>query len=169
MTKIIAGTGHRPEKLGGYSNKVFTRLVALCQASLERLQPDQVISGMALGFDQALATAAIELNIPLIAAIPFEGQECKWNHNDQVRYDHLLMCSTRIICVDKMGRYADSNSGYSAVKMQKRNEYMIDNCTKVLALYDGSSGGTGNCIKYAKSQNKPVLNVWNSWVKYKGF
>jgi len=29
MTKIIAGTGHRPEKLGGYNEEVFTRLVAL--------------------------------------------------------------------------------------------------------------------------------------------
>jgi uncharacterized phage-like protein YoqJ len=50
--------------------------------------------------------------------------------------------------------------------MQIRNEWMVDNAHIVLALWDGSSGGTGNCIKYAnrKSVNKPIINLWSSWV-----
>ena len=53
--------------------------------------------------------------------------------------------------------------------MQKRNQWMIDNSSQVLALYDGSgSGGTFNCLEYAKQSDKSVSNVWSSWVKYSG-
>ena len=45
---------------------------------LERARPDAVISGMALGWDQAVARATADLGIPWVAAITFEGQESKW-------------------------------------------------------------------------------------------
>jgi hypothetical protein len=38
----------------------------------------------------------------------------------------------------------------------------------VLALWDGSHGGTSNCIAYAKVRAKPVTNVWNKWEKFNG-
>lgn len=31
--------------------------------------------------------------------------------------------------------------------MQKRNEYMVDLADKVVAVWDGSKGGTDNCEK----------------------
>ncbi|MBW4690039.1 MAG: DUF1273 family protein [Komarekiella atlantica HA4396-MV6] len=169
MNKIIAGTGHRPEKLGGYKDEVFTRLIALCSASLKKMQATEVISGMALGFDQALAIAAIELEIPLVAAIPFKGQDDKWQQQDKERYEDILFRAKQIVYVDKTTKYSTEHVGYSAEKMQKRNEYMIDNCTEVLALFDGSASGTVNCVKYAESLGKPLLNVWKSWVKYREF
>lgn len=54
---IVAGTGHRPNKLGGYGDDVFERLVALARTYLWHMEPWHVISGMALGWDQALAQA----------------------------------------------------------------------------------------------------------------
>ena len=56
---------------------------------------------------------------------------------------------------------------YHISKLHKRNKWMVDNATNVLALYNGQeSGGTYKCIEYAKSKNVPVFNVWNSWAKY---
>lgn len=75
--KIICGTGHRPDKLGGYSNEVTQKLIRVCRFGLEKLQPSLVISGMALGYDQALAEAAIELKIPFHAYCPCYGQDSK--------------------------------------------------------------------------------------------
>jgi uncharacterized phage-like protein YoqJ len=169
MTKIIAGTGHRPEKLGGYNESVFTRLTALCKASLQKMQATEVLSGMALGFDLALATAAVELQIPLIAAVPFREQDDKWNESDRERYEYLLFQTKKIVYVDEVKDYAINQPGYSPQKIHKRNEYMVDNCHEVLALFDGIASGTGNCVKYAESLNKPIFNVWNSWVKYRSF
>jgi hypothetical protein len=36
------------------------------------VEPTHVISDMALGWDLAIAIAMLKLNIPLIAAVPFE-------------------------------------------------------------------------------------------------
>jgi uncharacterized phage-like protein YoqJ len=41
--------------------------------------------------------------------------------------------------------------------MQKRNEYMVDKCDKLLAVWNGTTGGTHNCIKYAKSKGKEII------------
>lgn len=159
MFLIIAATGHRPEKLGGYSNTVRERLTDLAVAYLSRHNPTQVISGMALGWDTAIALAAIKLNIPLIAAVPFKGQESRWQLPDRERFNHILSKASDVVIV--------SNGGYSAAKMQVRNVWMVDHCDRLLALHDGSAGGTGNCVNYATGK-VPVDNVWKSWVKYKG-
>lgn len=151
---------------------MFARLKALAKASLQKLAPTTVISGMALGWDQAVALAAIELSIPLIAAVPFAQQDAKWQQEDRDRWESILFQTQQIIYVDRLPEYAvaDVEIGvYHAAKLHKRNRWMVDNCSQILAIYDDSKhGGTFNCLEYAKKLDKPVLNVWNSWVKYSG-
>ena len=150
---VVAGTGHRPNKLGGYSLEAFIKLESIAQRWLLENKPTKVISGMALGWDQALASAAIKCNIPFIAAIPFIGQESKWNYNSKRFYNELLDYADDIIYC--------SDPGYSAHKMQIRNEYMVDHTDIILAMYDGTKGGTHNCIEYAKSKNKQIINLFD--------
>lgn len=154
---IIAGTGHRPDKLGGYSKEAFDKLVLLAEGWLGSEGKDciKVVSGMALGWDQALVQAAINLNIPVLAAIPFIGQESKWPAESQKYYQELLdKCSEKVYV---------NLPGYAAWKMQKRNEWMANYCDVILALFDGSQGGTANCIKYAEKKNKRVINLYNQF------
>lgn len=152
---IVAGTGHRPDKLGGYGKSVKARLEVLAIDWITLHKPTQIISGMALGWDQALAEAALELNIPLIAAVPFEGQEMAWPRESQERYRELLAGAKEVKIVSK--------DGYAAWKMQRRNEWMVDRCELLLALWDGSSGGTANCIRYARQQVTPIYNLWDKY------
>lgn len=152
---IYAGTGHRPNKLGGYSQGVTNKLIQLAKTSLTEDKVTKVISGMALGWDMALAEAAIELDIPFIAAVPFFGQEKMWPKESQERYHRILEKAEDIIYV--------CDKGYAPWKMQIRNEWMVNNCDTVLALWDGSKGGTGNCIQYANKTNKPIQNIWNQF------
>jgi uncharacterized phage-like protein YoqJ len=42
---------------------------------------------------------------------------------------------------------------------QKRNEWMVDHAQMVIAVWDGSSGGTANCVKYALKQGKRVWQI----------
>lgn len=158
MGVVAAGTGHRPDKLGGYSEAVTARLVDLARAALLHYRPEKVISGMALGWDTALALAALELGIPLIAAIPFEGQEKAWPAVSQARYRDILSRATEIVIV--------SAGRYSGWKMQVRNEWMVDRCDILLALWDGSEGGTRNCLRYAERKGTQVSNLWVSWMRY---
>lgn len=157
---IVGVTGHRPDKLGGYSDEVRYRLFQLAVAVFKRYQPAAVISGLALGWDTEVATAAVHVGVPLIAAIPFEGQELKWRPEDRKLYHQLIDLSAEVHYV--------CSPGYAAWKMQKRNEWIVDHCDLLFALWDGNKSGTGNCVEYAQSKGVDVKNLWQSWVRFSG-
>lgn len=153
---IIAGTGHRPDKLGGYGLDVRKRLVDVAHIYLcvSKEPATRVISGGALGWDQALAEAALDLNIPLTMALPFEGFETKWPRESQ-EFLHSLMNPADVVFV--------CEPGYAPWKMQERNKWMVDNCTHLLALWNGTDGGTANCVRYAEKVGKPIINLWENY------
>jgi uncharacterized phage-like protein YoqJ len=155
---IICGTGHRPSKIGGYGEAARALLVNVAGEWLHNNKPDKVITGMALGWDWALGAAAFNCEIPFIAAVPFEGQELKWPIQSQRDYHGLIKDASQVVYV--------CDPGYAAWKMQKRNEWMVDNSDAVLALWNGSDGGTANCVRYAAKQGKPIFNVWDEYAKY---
>lgn len=150
---IISFTGHRPPKLGGYNlpNPTYNFICQKLEAALKELKPVKAISGMALGIDQWSAHLCIKCNIPFIAAIPFINQECKWPKKSQETYKRILDKAAEVIIV--------SEGEYSAQKMQIRNEWMVDNSDKVIAVWDGSPGGTGNCIQYATKVGKEIYRI----------
>lgn len=153
---ICAATGHRPDKLGGYGDGVLERLTLTATKWLQFIgdrAPEKIISGMAQGWDTAVALSAIRLGIPLVCAIPFEGFQSRWPTQAQGRFKTILDSASQVhvVCEGK----------YAPWKMQKRNEWMVDNSDEILALWDGvSEGGTKNCIDYAIKQDKPIVNLF---------
>lgn len=159
---VICGTGHRPDKLGGYGVEVKNKLLILARDFLssrelygKEYKTTRVISGGALGWDTAIAQAALSLNIPLTLALPFPGYEDRWPESSKMELYAMQHQADVVQYICK--------EGYAGWKMQKRNEWMVDNCDLVLALWDGSSGGTGNCIAYANKVRKPIINLWESY------
>lgn len=153
---IIAGTGHRPDKLGGYDPHTIRKVLTFAEAVLRHYQPSTVITGMAQGWDMALAQASINLNIPFHAYVPFIGQEQVWPSATRLYYKALLQHAQHVIIC--------SPGGYSKQAMQIRNQRMIDECELLLALWNGSSGGTGNAITYATFTGKPYTNLWSQFL-----
>lgn len=151
---IIAGTGHRPDKLGGYDYETFDRVTTLARDWLREVQPSQVISGMALGWDQALAQASADLDIPFIAAVPFKGFASRWPKSSQYQMTALLCAAAEIHVVSEIACVA---------ALHERNEWMVDRADKMVALWDGSFGGTFNCLRYAEKVKRPVENLWPRW------
>jgi uncharacterized phage-like protein YoqJ len=150
---IISFTGHRPNKLGGYKlpNATYNKVCQQIEQKLIELKPDKVISGMALGIDQWAANIARKLKIPFIAAIPFEGQEKAWPKQSQDTYHKLLGFADEKVYV--------CPPGYAASKMQIRNEWMVDKCDILIAVWDQTPGGTANCVKYAQSVGKQIIFI----------
>jgi len=150
---IITFTGHRPNKLGGYIEPNPTsRLVRqLIRQQLERMKPDSAISGMAQGVDLWAAEICYVLHIPYTAAVPFVGQEMLWPELAKNRWRYLLGRAANVVVV--------SEGEYSAKKMQKRNEWMVDNADVLLAVWDGTSGGTANCVRYAEKKKKQIVRI----------
>jgi uncharacterized phage-like protein YoqJ len=156
----VAVTGHRPEKLGGYSESVHANLVRFAREILGRAPKENVaiITGMALGWDIAIAQACDEDGIPFIAAVPCDDQEAIWEPESQNRYRRLLLRAQDVHVV--------SPGPFALWKMQARNKWMVDRCKAVIALWDGSGGGTKNCVDYAQRKGVMLVNVWDEWVKF---
>lgn len=170
---VVAGTGHRSTVLGGYGEPARVRLTDFARHCLTThfksvVGDGNVISGMALGWDQALAEAALSLGIPVLAAVPCDGQDVTWPQAARKRYRALLehpLVRMHVVCPGP----------YKAWKMQVRNEWMVDRCHYLLALYDHvnhSEGGTANCVEYAskkiaaKRGGPRCWNVWDEWEKW---
>lgn len=152
---IIAGTGHRPNKLGGYEVEASMKVARLANLVLEHYQPTLVISGMAQGWDMALAQAAYDQKIPFHAYVPFEGQEYVWPVATRYYYQALLKRAELVkIC---------SKGDYTPKAMQVRNEAMVNKCDLLAALWNGTPGGTANCLQYATFVNTPYINVWSKY------
>lgn len=155
-------TGHRPPKLGGYSanaqNKITEFAVFALPLIAERNGPiEYCISGMALGWDMAIARACVELSIPFIAAIPFPQQADRWPNKAQIEWNALVSAAVRVETISQ---------SYSDDAMQERNKWMVDNSDMLIALWDGSEGGTSNCISYARAIRHPIRNAWRKWENF---
>lgn len=156
---VIAFTGHRPNKLNGY-NKYhnFETLIILEHKILTSIILDNVdtfISGMAQGVDLWAAEIAINIrqklhHVKLVSAIPFNGQENVWPPYAQQYWKQIKDKADTVHVV--------MEGGYTPYALQARNEWMVDRANEIIAVWDGTSGGTGNCVRYA--QNKGVtVNV----------
>lgn len=150
--RIVSVTGHRPDKLGGYNAKTHKRLFNIAMLWLTKNRPDKILCGMAQGWDQAVCEAALVLNIPVSAFIPFRGQEKKWTPKAQSFYNALLGDCNEVIIY---------SSTYDIAAYQGRNKLMVDRSDLLLAFWNGDEeGGTWNTVKYAQKVKREIINLY---------
>ena len=151
---ILSGTGHRPHRLGGYNPHTREKTLNAARRMVDILKPDLGIIGLALGWDQSLGLALKERGIPYWCAMPFKGQESKWNDEDQGVFHFLCEHAQRVHIV--------CEGGYAPEKLVIRDRWMVDNSNAVGSLFDGEKGGgTWQTIKYALRLGRPIHNAWS--------
>lgn len=147
-------TGHRPYKLG--ISEVKTKKL-LKQAIRQAIADGYVtfITGMAMGIDMWAAEIVLEERnkndeIHLICAVPHPDFEKHWSTDEQNRYKNILERADVIRTI--------SEHAYKAC-YQKRNQWMVDRSSLVIAAYNGESGGTKNTIDYALKNDVKIKNI----------
>lgn len=153
---ILAVTGHRPHKLP----REPARLQRFASAMIKSTAPDAVITGMALGWDLIIAEACRRARIPFYAYVPGLGQESRWTLSDQEQYHFLLAKAALVVRV--------TNDPCEEASYELRNRRMVDDCTELSSFWNGSFGGTANCIRYAVDVGRPHTNWFTQWLEYKG-
>lgn len=153
----VSFTGHRPDKLPYLSEKD-----PLCIGLKKRLEEtvreliadgaDAFYSGMALGVDMWAAELVLKLreefpNITLTAVVPCPEQADMWSEEQQERYNGILARCDKIIT---------TSPRYGKGCMLKRNRALVDLCDILVAVFDGSRGGTMQTVNYAKSQRRKI-------------
>lgn len=169
-------TGHRPNKLPGGYNMIHESNLEISYRLENQLQTligigvDTFISGGALGFDWLafLTVNRIKKNSPdkgikNILALPFLYQDNNWIEESVKMYNYIKNLADDIVYVDRLSEYklkGIREDMYHPAKMQQRNMYMVDKSKYLVSYYDGSKGGTRNCIKYAERLKRDIIGIY---------
>jgi len=123
-TRVVAATGHRPDKFparhtthltplpasftarqrardpfGVYTRDGFAVLVNLASQELRAMGADAVVTGGALGWDQVVAHAALMRGLPLLIAVPFESQPLVWPDGPRRLWERQARQADVVVCV----------------------------------------------------------------------
>lgn len=147
-------TGHRPEKLTASEEQIKAALEKEIKAALSEGYT-VFISGMARGVDLWAAEIVLHLRergeaVRLICAVPYLGFELRWSQFWQNRYQTVLERAdlVKLIC-----------PVYDRKCFQIRNRWMVDHSSRVIAVYNGASGGTRNTMNYASACGVSVVKI----------
>lgn len=162
----IAVTGHRPAKLNcgtlsGYDPANQRLLRRFAEQVVLRHDPNDLwITGMALGWDMAIASACCDHAIFYHCYVPCDDQERLWSPKQRSEYRELIAGATAV--------KKTAPGPYEPWKMLHRDMAMVDEATKVVALFNGeTAGGTYHTWQYANDRaGLDVENVWTEWVTY---
>ena len=147
--KTCALTGHRVIGKDLNKIKIKNNLKELIKQGY-----DTFLCGMAIGFDLECFKILVKLkqknDIKLIACIPCENQSERYNKQQKEEYDTLLEIADQKIYVSKE---------YTNNCMLKRNRYMVDRCSVVLAYLRRDFGGTASTVNYANKLQKKVIII----------
>lgn len=166
MPNRISFTGHRPQYLGGFTPKAKYLLAKFVERQMLQLDPDtEIWHGCALGFDMAVARAAIDQGHRVVSCIPFLGFNHRWDMSSVFDLDGLLNQSHEVRIVSSK-EDIECMDGQCVFALNKRNHYMVDNTDRLISLCCGAPSGTQNCIDYAYKNGKPIEYWWKNWQRY---
>lgn len=151
--KCCCFTGHRPEK---YLETREEEIGLFLGETIYRAMNKGIttfISGGAKGVDiiaaeeVLLARESVNGLLKLVVALPYPTFGRRWQDKWGERFDEIIAEADMVVCVsEKCGRTA----------YQRRNEWMVDHSSLVLAVYNGTAGGTRNTLRYAREKEVPV-------------
>lgn len=158
MHKICCFTGHRNQKLPWLADKNNPYSVALRSAIRDKIlkKIDEgftyFISGMALGVDMICADLVLELRhnhpeIKLECALPCEEQTKFWPKEQVDLYMNII---------EKCDYINVISYRYNRACIHQRNQYMVQKSDCLIAIWNGTEGGTKNTIMLASKHQKPI-------------
>jgi len=179
---IISITGHRPGDLRSLDGKPLTLeepIADLLDRAAKRAQDGgysgvHVITGGALGTDQAVAAAVYDLGArgftpgmhkgiaftyEVVLPFPIEVMAKRWRQADRERLELLCQCATEVV--------GPVSPTFAFWAYHQRNQLMVQRSMIVIAFWSGkASGGTFACIQYALKKAKPPRPVYNALMAF---
>jgi len=157
-------TGPRPHKLPFLANETDVRTFCL-REKIEAAVIDEIIQnrcdtflcGMARGVDMLCAGIVLSLkkiygnDIRLVCVLPCLSQAQAWPKEAQARYKSILSQADKNILLQRE---------YTEGCLTARNRFMVEHSSRLIAVYDGASGGgTKYTIDYARGRGRFVTVI----------
>lgn len=154
-------TGHRPGKLPWRYDEADPRCLTLKRRMMDAVELAyeqgyrHFLCGMAMGCDLYFCECVLALreahpDVTVEAAIPCPTQADAWPVSQRERYARLVAaCDFETMVSEK----------YSATCMQRRDRYMVDHASFLIAAFDGSAGGTRYTVEYAMKRGLYIVDI----------
>ena len=150
--KTVCFSGHRPEKLpdgGDASSPVMGVIRAMLHQEIASAINDGYtcfITGLARGIDLMAGDLVLDFKrsdprIRLVAAVPYRAQPKNLRSIEKFTYGCIINEADSIVCISEE---------YTKDCMQKRNKFMIDNSSRLIAAVSSYKSGTGQTIRFAE-------------------
>ena len=139
--------GHRPERI--HISETDAR--AWLKAQIETAVDDgyvTFITGMGMGVDIWAAQTVLELRgrnpaLHLIAAEPYPAFCAKWSDEWVRAYRQVIRAADYVLQLAPR---------YTPEAYSDRGKWLVDHAARLIAIYDGTEGYTGNQVAYARAQ-----------------
>lgn len=164
----VTFTGNRPQKfrdreeqektIQALSLMIDRAITRACELGYSKIS---FISGVAPGVDtwganlvMKLARQRQDITVELIAAVPCKTFPSVWPADHKQDYERIIKQANFV-------HYVSDRPYSNPQQLHKRNEWMCDQLTGsddlVLAVHNGSAGGTQKCIDYAVRLQKAIV------------
>lgn len=162
INKTCCFTGKRPQSLPFGFNEKSRGCIELKNKISEQIEAaiaegyTTFISGMALGVDLWAAEEVLKIKgkyplVELVCALPYKAQSSSWSAEYRERY---------MICIHNCAKYVVVSPAYTKDCFFKRNMYMVDNSSLVIAVCDNPpTGGTAHTINYAERKGRKIILI----------
>ena len=159
--KACAFTGHRPNKypyLFDEKSAPYRALVSRLRTEVQALIQDgytHFLSGGALGVDTLAALLILDMkkenpDLTLEMAVPCPQQADRWPEPD--RRTHAFLCeSADVLTV--------ISPFYTPFCLFERNRFLVSRADALIAVYDGTPGGTRMTLSCALDEKKRIVIV----------
>lgn len=153
--RLIAALPTAPDRFRATHLDSYLRQV---QWRGERPGADAVVgvTGGALGIDQDTAGVWARMSVPYIVAVPFPGQESRWPRLSREIYAAVLAHAAGIVTVSPVPPRDDAEA---AKMLHARNEWMCCASDEMIAVWNGSRGGTSHCVRFFQIGGKRVVRI----------
>ena len=113
------------------------------------------LCGMAMGCDLYFCECALALremhgDVTVEAVVPCPSQADAWPAAQRQRYAGLLAACDFETLVSQV---------YTSSCMQRRDRYMVDHSSLLIAAFDGTAGGTRYTMEYAMRRGIHVVDL----------
>ena len=154
-TKCCCFTGHRPGKLHGTEASIRKQLRKEIYKAIEEGY-NTFISGMQAGVDVWAALEVIGFkernpDIKLVCAIPFKDFGAKGKGEDFKKLLKRIMSKADYIHT--------VTQEFSPRSYILRDDWMVDHSSRIIAVFNGSEGGTAYTLRKAQAQGLKVVII----------
>lgn len=147
--KTCTVTGHRALPEGFDKKKLKSVFKKLIDGGY-----DTFLIGMALGFDTLCFQILTELkksnNVKIIACVPCLSQAAKYTEEQRTEYDKMLSLADDRVLISE---------NYTPYCMLKRNRFMVDNSSLLVAYVKREKTGSSYTRAYALKRKIAVINL----------